>query len=142
MCARVRAKPLQSCPTLRLYGLPGSSVHGFLQARILEGIAMPSPENLPDPGIEPTSLMSPALAGRFFTTRAPGKSTFKYSFGLSHSLYLVLPSEYIHDPKLTISTGTTRTQAAIIACLIVCRSNQAFCFCLWPLGYSMQSLLK
>ena len=29
---------------------------------------MPSPENLPDPGIEPTSLMSPALAGGFFTT--------------------------------------------------------------------------
>ena len=31
---------------------------------------MPSPGDLPDPGIEPASLMSPALAGRFFTTRA------------------------------------------------------------------------
>ena len=29
---------------------------------------LPSPRNFPDPGIEPTSLMSPALAGRFFTT--------------------------------------------------------------------------
>ena len=28
----------------------------------------PSPGNLPDPGIKPTSLMSSALAGRFFTT--------------------------------------------------------------------------
>ena len=26
--------------------------------------------NLPDPGIEPVSLMSPALAGEFFTSRA------------------------------------------------------------------------
>ena len=29
---------------------------------------MPPPANLPDPGIKPTSLTSPALAGRFFTT--------------------------------------------------------------------------
>ena len=28
---------------------------------------------LPDPGIEPASLVSPALAGRFFTTVPPGK---------------------------------------------------------------------
>ena len=31
----------------------------------------PSPGDLPDPGIEPVSLMSPALAGGFFTTRKP-----------------------------------------------------------------------
>ena len=30
-------------------------------------------EDLPDPGIEPKSLASPALAGRFFTTEPPGK---------------------------------------------------------------------
>ena len=28
----------------------------------------PIPGDLPDPGIEPTSLMSPALAGRYFTS--------------------------------------------------------------------------
>ena len=31
---------------------------------------MPSSGDLPDPGIEPESLMSPALAGGFFTTSA------------------------------------------------------------------------
>ena len=36
--------------------LPGSSVHGILQARILEGLLFPSPVDLPDPGIEPRSL--------------------------------------------------------------------------------------
>ena len=36
--------------------LPGSSVHGILQARILEWVAMPSSRSLPDPGIEPRSL--------------------------------------------------------------------------------------
>ena len=32
-----------------------------------------TPEDLLDPGIEPTSPASPALAGRFFTTVQPGK---------------------------------------------------------------------
>ena len=32
-----------------------------------------SPEDLPDPGIEPASLVSPGLAGGFFTTEPPGK---------------------------------------------------------------------
>jgi len=47
------------------YSLPASSVHGILQARILEWLPFPSPGDLPDPGIEPTSLMSPALADEF-----------------------------------------------------------------------------
>ena len=34
---------------------PGSSVHGILQARILEWVAMPSSKDLPDPGIKPAS---------------------------------------------------------------------------------------
>ena len=32
------------------YGLPGSSVHGILQARILKWVAVPSSRGLPDPG--------------------------------------------------------------------------------------------
>ena len=47
---------------------PGSSVHEILQARILEWVAMPFSRDLPNPEIEPLSLMSPALAGEFFTT--------------------------------------------------------------------------
>ena len=40
------------------YSPPGSSVHGILQASILECVAIPFPRDLPDPGIEPGS---PAL---------------------------------------------------------------------------------
>ena len=64
---------LLSCLTLcnpMDYSPLGSSVHGILQARILEWVPFPSPGDLPDPGIEPSSLMSPALAGRFFSTNA------------------------------------------------------------------------
>ena len=42
---------------------------GF-QARTLEWVAIPSPGNLPDPGIKPTS---PVLAGRFFAAAPPGQ---------------------------------------------------------------------
>ena len=49
---------------------PRSSVHEILQAKILEWVAMPSSRGSSNPGIEPRSLTSPALAGRFFTTSA------------------------------------------------------------------------
>ena len=35
------------------------------------GLPCPPPGDLSDPGTEPASLMSPALAGGFFTTNAP-----------------------------------------------------------------------
>ena len=71
------AKWLQLYPTLcnpMDCSLPGSSVQGILQARILERVPMPSPEDLPNPGMEPASLMSPALAGVFFTTSTTWES--------------------------------------------------------------------
>ena len=55
----------QSCPTLcdpMDCSLPGSSDHGIRQARILEWVAMPPLGDHPNPGIQSTSLMSPALS--------------------------------------------------------------------------------
>ena len=50
---------------------PGSSVHGILQARILEsGLPCLPPGTLPNTGIKSMSLMSSALSGGFFTTSA------------------------------------------------------------------------
>ena len=51
----------------------GSSVRGIFQARILEWVAISSSGDLLDPWIKPTSLVSPALAGRFFITAPLGK---------------------------------------------------------------------
>ena len=65
------AKLLQLCPTLcdpMDHSLPLSV--GFSRQEYWSGLPFPSPADLPDPGIKPTSLMSPALAGRFFTTGA------------------------------------------------------------------------
>ena len=52
---------------------PGSSVHGIFQARVLEWVAIPIPEDLPDQGIRPTSLASLALVGSVSSTAPSGK---------------------------------------------------------------------
>ena len=67
----MRAKSLQLCSTLcepMDCSLPDSSVHGILQAGILEWVAMASSKGSPDSEIEPRSLMSLALAGSFVPT--------------------------------------------------------------------------
>ena len=56
--------------------LPGSSIHGILQQEYWNGLPFPSPEYLSNPGIEPESLMSPALAGGFFITSATCEAPF------------------------------------------------------------------
>ena len=43
---------------------------GFSRDEYWSGLPCPPPGDLPNPGIEPESLMFPALAGRFFTTSA------------------------------------------------------------------------
>ena len=62
--------------------VPSSSVHGISQARIQERSAIPSPGDLPNPGIEPTS---PALAYRFFTTEPPFFHKKQHLLGQSFS---------------------------------------------------------
>ena len=44
---------------------------GFFRQEYWSGLPFPTPGALPDLGIEPTSLASSALAGRFFTTVLP-----------------------------------------------------------------------
>ena len=64
----------QSCLTLRNpmnCSLPGSSVHGILQARILEWFAMPSSRGSSQPRIEPRS---PALQVHSLLSEPPGTS--------------------------------------------------------------------
>ena len=65
----MHAQSVQLCPTLSDLWT-GSSVHGILQARILEWVAMPSSRGIfLTQGLKP-HLMSPALVGRFFITSA------------------------------------------------------------------------
>ena len=48
----------------------------FFRQEYQSGLPLPSPRDLPGPGIEPASIASPLLAGKVFTTALPGKSIF------------------------------------------------------------------
>ena len=66
----------KSCPTIcdpMDCSPPGSSVHGILQAGILEWVTFPSPGDLPNPGVKLESLMSPALQVCSLPLAPPGK---------------------------------------------------------------------
>ena len=66
-------KSLQLCPSLSAVWTVARQAPlsvGILQARILKWVACPPPEDLPDPGIESVSFMSPVLADGFLTTSA------------------------------------------------------------------------
>ena len=70
MCVCIYA---QSCTTLGNpmdCSLPGSSAMEFSSQEYWRGMSCPPPGDLSDPGIEPVSLISPALASRFFTNCA------------------------------------------------------------------------
>ena len=67
----VHAKSLQLQPTLcdpTDCSPSDYSVHGILQARMLESVAISLPGDLLDPGIGPSSQASPILVDGFFTT--------------------------------------------------------------------------
>ena len=61
---------------VRLFMTPWTVAHQvplsvrFSRHEYWSGLPFPSPRDFPDPGIEPMSLESPALAGGFFTTSA------------------------------------------------------------------------
>ena len=86
----------QLCPTLCEpvdCSLPVSSIHGILQARIVEWLPFPSPGDLPYPGIEPGS---PALWADALSSKPPGKpmlNTFNYNSDLSLREFLGRKSE-------------------------------------------------
>ena len=58
---------------------------GFSRQEYWSGLPCPLPGDLPDPGIKSMSLMSPALAGRFFTTRATWEAHIRNLHTIFHS---------------------------------------------------------
>ena len=65
------AKLLQSCLFATIWTVARQApLDGVLQGSILEWVAVVSSKGSSQPGVEPTSLMSPALVGWFFIASA------------------------------------------------------------------------
>ena len=77
---KVKVKSLSS---VRLFATPWTIAHqtplsiGLPSQEYWSGLPFPSSRDLPDPGLQP---MFPALLGRFFTTKPPGKPDIRISW--------------------------------------------------------------
>ena len=70
VCMLSHFSHVQFFATLWTVACQAPQAMGFPRQEYWNGLPFPSPGHLPDPEIEPMSLMSPALAGGFFTTSA------------------------------------------------------------------------
>ena len=66
---------------------------GFSRQEYWSELPSPPLEYLSDPGIEPAALMSPALAGEFFTTSATWEALSQVT---PEKLDLIMPGLYVH----------------------------------------------
>ena len=64
--------------TLWIPALQASLSLGFSRQEYWSGLPCPPPEDFPNPGIEQESLISPALAGGFFTTYTSWETPMPY----------------------------------------------------------------
>ena len=117
----------QSCPTL--CDPMDSTVHGILQARMLEWVAFPSPGDLPNSGIE---LRSPALQADPLPTEQPGKPQTKVEMNvkvaqsclalcdlMDYTVHAILQARILEWVAFPFSTGSSQprdqTQVSHIA---------------------------
>ena len=63
--------------TLRMVARQAPLSVGFSRQEYWSGLPCPPPGDLPSPGMGPASLLSPALAGGFFTTSAAWEALHK-----------------------------------------------------------------
>ena len=94
----MHAQSFQSCPTLQPMdcSLPGSSVHGILQVRILEWVFMPSSRGTSQPRDWIHVPYTSFIAGRFLTAEPLGKPILESSL-IKLSIfvfYSVVPTDY------------------------------------------------
>ena len=77
---------------------------GFPRQKYWNGLRCPPPVDLPNPGIEITSLMSPALAGRFFITSTTWEAKSRAVVQLlSHVQLFMTPWTAAHQASLSFT---------------------------------------
>ena len=82
----------------------------FSRKEYWSGLPCPPPGDLPDSGIEPASLRSPALAGGFFTTRATwARGAFLASARLANPTHPAVRQPPCYVPGLFLLTGPELT---------------------------------
>ena len=93
---------------------PGSSVPEFSRQQYWSGLPCPPPRDRPNPGTKPTSLMSAALADRFFTTKFTRGSPIYMMYRIWHNfkrwkrddtlwVFLLVSCTFTHSSWVSLS---------------------------------------
>ena len=86
---------------------------GFPRPEYWSGLLLPSPEDLPDPGFEPMSHASPALAGEFFTSWATREAHISH-LPSSKNGYIIMFMRLILSDKWMIFTNESHNRYAYL----------------------------
>ena len=81
---------------------------GFSRQEYWSGLPCPPPEQLPNPGIEPVSLISPVLPGRFFTTCATWEVLLSVLVSNNNYYYLHYNDEQTDSEKGPVTFQSAR----------------------------------
>ena len=92
--------------TLRIVAHQAPLSMGFSWQEYWSGLPFPPPEDLPDPGIEPASPVSLALAGGFFITESPRKPLENF-LTVSQSFNFYIQVHMLYSLGLNRSSGPT-----------------------------------
>ena len=120
---------------------PDSSVHGVLQARILEWVAIPLSRDLPDLGIEPGSpavRMDSLLSWVTREAQVVLRMKPRLSTNVMHDSSLLTPTSFLHRSSPLCSPGhillvlfsSWNTNACLRRCYC---TGYSFCLKCWPL---------
>ena len=110
----MQAKSIQSCATLcdpMDCSPPGPLFVGFSRHEYWRGLPLPPPADLPNPGIKPVSLMSPALAAGFFTTAVHGVANSR-----TLSLFTFICWRRKWQPTPVCLPGESQGRGSLVGC--------------------------
>ena len=119
----------KSLSHVRLFATPRTVAHqaplsvGFSRQDYWSGLPVPSPGDLPYPGIEHASLMSPALAGWFFTTSATWEP----------KQYNIQRLLWCENPWFLLRQNTSTANAAVVCVL---------CWIYWEVSENKEVILS
>ena len=127
---------------VRLFATPRAVTHqaplsmGFSRQEYWSGLPCLPPGTLPDPVVKPVSLMSPALAGRFFTSSTTWEPHFIHSSGcVSTPVFQFIPSFLPHLVFVRLFSAT------VSLFLLGKYVHHVYCLMIYPPQSSQSDLL-
>ena len=138
-CCCLVAKSCLTLCDLKDCSLPGSPVHGILQARILEWVVIFSYRDLPDPGMKPTFSYVSLLADSLPLSHLRSPRTYLWTF---HSVSLVCiylyGNQHIHSCSFMVSSETRIRRASTALSFL----QRLFClFCVFYISIYISELV-